>query len=76
MAWTENTLEYYAEISPTRTIFGTEILSAMRFKSVWKFIHCCQTSKEYKGFRPADCVILYYAKILGGGGGGIMHYLL
>ena len=64
MGWTENTLEYYAEINPTRIKFGYEILCTLRFKTVWEIIQCSLTSKGYEGFGPADLYIVYDAKIL------------
>ena len=63
MGCTENTLGYYAEINHTRNKYGTRILCALRFKTVWETIQCCLTSKEYEGFRPADLPIFYVEKI-------------
>ena len=74
MGWKEHTLKYYAEIRPTKNKFGTEILCALQFKTVWEIIQCCLTSKRYKGFGPTDLPILYDAKILRGG--EVMRILL
>ena len=67
MDWTENPMEYYAEINPTRNKFGTEISCTLQFKTAWEMFQCCLTSKGYKAIRPADLRILYDANTLVGG---------
>ena len=43
---------------------GTGILCILQFKTVWKIIQCCLTSKGHNGFGPGDLRIFYDENIL------------
>ena len=66
MGWTDHTLACYAGVNTKGNKLCTRISCTLRFKTVWKIIQCCFTSKGYKGLGLADLRIFIHENILGG----------